>query len=1252
MEQLTALSPEQRELFDLLSQRARPETAPPEPIAVVGIGCRFPGGANDPDSLWQLLTEGRDAVREVPRERWDIDAFYDPNPDAPGKMGTRSGGFLDDVDRFDAAFFGISPREATWMDPQQRVLLEVCWQALENAGIAPDSLAGSRTGVFGGLCTGDYFRWVYADAERVSAYAATGTLPSTAAGRVSYLLGLQGPCIAVDTACSSSLVAIHLACQSLRQKECEMALAGGVSLILSPETSINFTKARMLAPDGRCKTFDATADGYGRGEGCGMLVLKSLSAAKRDGDTIWGAILGSAVNQDGRSNGLTAPNPIAQEALLRAALAAAHVKPGDVSYIEAHGTGTPLGDPIEIGALAAVLGRGRPKDRALRIGTVKTNIGHLEIAAGVAGLIKTLLCMRHRQLVPNLHFRQLNPEIAAAIGDLPIEVCQRNEPWEGVDGRLIAGVSSFGFGGTNAHVIVEGGWPSQAAPSLVPSVGNGLRAVPPHLPLPPGEGRGEGRGVALGLTMAIDAGSRDDGPLPNPLPKGEGINVLPLPPGEGRGEGASHPSDVDSRAYSSPHAPREESASAERHNLDAPHNAKSEGIHHAERDAYCTLQVLCLSAKTPAALAALAHSYLDFLSHIDADIADICYTANTARAHFDHRLAVVGGTCRELAENLAKLAANGPDTARPDPAAAPPTNGDALHPRQIAERYLQGVTIDWRAVYGSAPRRRIALPTYPFQRERYWLPVGQAFQPDEIGANRESRSPTSNAVDSDSSRSPVRLESLTYAHPLLGHRLRTASRDIIFESHLTPSSPGWLADHVVRGTVIVPGAAYVELALTAARLALPPSTVYCLPSTCFRLLSTSLPQFLPLDSAGRLLQTALTPQGDGGWQFTCSSADPEAGPDAAWTLHATGTIASGALTDAEPTPTLDEARSHCARAGDVAEHYRMLASAGLEYGPTFRGIAELWSGDRAALARVLVAPTLRGGEFGRRQATDPSPSRSAAATLAEYTLHPALLDACLQTFVAALSADAALFVPVGWESFDVLPRDSVGNGLRAVPQASDTAALPLPPGEGWGEGSRLPLPPGEGRGEGEILPLPSGEGWGEGVVNLWAFAQLDDPLVARNSFRDEPSRPDELIGRLTIFDSAGAPLATWSGIRLKRLPRPAAERSAGALAPKENDVDESGSSSNTADSKPDGDGLLKVIHECAVRVLELPRGETIGPDDNLYDLGMDSIMATELLFHIEKALDCSLPMQAMAKSKTIIQIAEMVRSKRKDLVAK
>jgi acyl transferase domain-containing protein len=456
LERISKLSPKRLALLamELNNKLGRLEQRAAEPIAVTGIGCRFPGGANDSDSFWRLLIEGRDTISEVPPGRWDIDAFYDPDPDAPGKMSSRWGGFLDGIEKFDPEFFGISPREAAGMDPQQRILLEVSWEALENAGQNPDGLAGSRTGVFVGLCNSDYFLMQFEGGRSsIDAYVGTGNAHSIASGRISYILGLQGPSISVDTGCSASLVAVHLACQSLRAGECRMALAGGVNLILMPDTTIFLSKAHMLSPDGRCKSFDASADGFVRSEGCGIVVLKRLSDARADGDRILAVIRGTASNQDGRSNGLTAPNGPSQVAVIREALANAGLQAGDIDYIEAHGTGTALGDPIEARALADVFGQGRSSEYPLSVGSVKSNFGHTESASGIAGLIKVVLALQQEKIPPSLHLKKMSPHIDWT--GLAISVPSAATSWNRKRGLRAAGVSSFGFSGTNAHVTLS-----------------------------------------------------------------------------------------------------------------------------------------------------------------------------------------------------------------------------------------------------------------------------------------------------------------------------------------------------------------------------------------------------------------------------------------------------------------------------------------------------------------------------------------------------------------------------------------------------------------------------------------------------------------------------------------------------------------------------------------------------------------------------------------------------------------------------
>ncbi len=515
------------------------EQAKTEPIAVIGLGCRFPGGANDPDQFWSILQEGVDAVIEVPSDRWNIDDYYDPDPEIPGKMYTRYGGFLrEPIDQFDPEFFGISPREAMRMDPQQRLLLEVSWEALEHAGQAAEQLRHSRTGVFMGLCWDDYAERTRlpGNEDTLDQYATFGTLRSVAVGRISYVLGLQGPNIQIDTACSSSLVSVHLACQSLRSKESDMALAGGVNLLISPLTTLARCKSKALSRDGRCKTFDAAADGYGQGEGCGVVVLKRLSDAVANKDPILALIRGSAINHDGPSSGLTVPNEQAQEELIRQALKNARVKPEQIQYVEAHGTGTAIGDPVEVGALDAVFGSTHTQEMPLLIGSVKTNLGHLEGAAGIACFIKLVLALQREEIPPHLHFHTPNPLINWE--HLAIRVVEQRTPWLRGQKPRLGGVSSFGMSGTNAHVILE-------------------EAPPP------------------------------------------GLVASPKP--------------------------------------DRP------------------LHMFAISARSAMALRQLVERYRNAPGLVSLNLADLCFSVNTGRNHFSHRLALVAGTMPELLHKLTEV---------------------------------------------------------------------------------------------------------------------------------------------------------------------------------------------------------------------------------------------------------------------------------------------------------------------------------------------------------------------------------------------------------------------------------------------------------------------------------------------------------------------------------------------------------------------------------------------------------------------
>jgi acyl transferase domain-containing protein len=440
------------EIKRLKSRVAALEHEEREPIAVVGMGCRFPGECSSPEGFWQFLNAGRDGICEIPADRWDVDAWYDPAVFCVDKMYTRHGGFLADVMSFNHERFGISAREAAGMDPQQRMLLQVCEDALGDAGMRDRGmLAGCDAGVFIGAIANDYFQRFVENPALMDSRTGTGNSNSVLAGRLSFHYGFTGPSWVVDTSCSSSLVALHQACQSLRGGECAMAVAGGVNLMMHPTRMVALCRARILSPDGRCKAFDAAADGYGRGEGCGVVILKRLSDAQRAGDAVKAVLLGSAVNHNGHGSGLTVPGVVAQQAVIEAALRNANLEPEQVGYVEAHGTGTALGDPLEMEALCTAYGTSTP--RKLMVGSVKTNIGHLEAAAGIASLIKVALMVQKGEIPAHLNVKHLNPAIPW--DDLPVVIPARTQKWPGYGEKRRAGISSFGFSGTNAHLLVQ-----------------------------------------------------------------------------------------------------------------------------------------------------------------------------------------------------------------------------------------------------------------------------------------------------------------------------------------------------------------------------------------------------------------------------------------------------------------------------------------------------------------------------------------------------------------------------------------------------------------------------------------------------------------------------------------------------------------------------------------------------------------------------------------------------------------------------
>jgi acyl transferase domain-containing protein/NADPH:quinone reductase-like Zn-dependent oxidoreductase/NAD(P)-dependent dehydrogenase (short-subunit alcohol dehydrogenase family)/acyl carrier protein len=1181
LENVQALAPGRAESEPAAALAVTPATealpGADDPIAIIGVACRFPGQADTPEAFWSLLQGGVDTIREVPPDRWDIDDYYDPDPDAPGKMYIRHGGFVDNVQQFDSTFFGISPREAVSMDPQHRLLLEVSWEALERAGQAPEKLMGSRTGVFVGISSNDYslLHLKAQDATRINAYYGTGNSGSTAAGRLSYVLGLRGPCLAVDTACSSSLVAIHLACQSLRSGECRTALTAGVNLILTPEVTINFCRARMLATDGRCKTFDAAADGYVRGEGCGAVVLKRLRDAVADGDPILALIRGSAVNQDGRSAGLTVPNGPAQEALLREALATAGVLPSEVGYVEAHGTGTSLGDPIEMAALGSVLREGRSPDRPLVVGSVKTNVGHLEAAAGVAGLIKVVLSLQHQEIPPHLHFKQLNPHIS--IAEIPAVIPTSATPWPEASGRRIAGISSFGFAGTNAHIVVEGAPAALAAPAisgertrhivalsaktepalqaLAGRLAQRLAAEPALSPADMAFSMNTGRGTFPHRLAAVVESTAQaaalladvaEGGAPAAAIRGEfrgsdraGLAFLftgqgSQYPGMGRQLyetqptfrrvldrcdeilrpllprpllSAMYPKDgeatpLDRTEYTQPalfaleyslfelwrsfgiepsavmgHSVGEYVAAcvagvfsledglrliAARGRLMgalpsggamAAVLAEEDRVRRAIAGHGPALSVAAVNGPASVVISGLEAAVQEVIEGFDREgvrtkrltVSHAFHSAlmEPALDEFERlagevsfaapRLTLIANvTGRAAGEDVCTAAywrqhareavrfADGMSAlwqlgyrtfveAGPSPTLlgmgrqCVPSEEDASWlgslvknrdswaelAKSLGTLYVRGYDVDWAGFDQDYARRKVVLPTYPFERQRHWIETGRP------------RPEGSQAAD---------------VHPLLGHRLSSASKDVLFDARIDAEALPYLADHCVYGNVVVPAAAYLEMGLAAAA-----QTLGSGPHVVENVV-VSEPMVL-VSGSERPVQVIVTPQEGEPSRFQVFSrtgggdSEPER-----WHVHAAGTLRDAS--DADPSTgaseTLAAIRERCSATVGVAGYYDALRESGIDYGPRFQAMAELWSGKGEALGRLALPAAVEGDD-------------------AAYVLHPVLLDAGFQVLGAADLGDKRdaehVYLPIGLDRLRGVGRRPVWAHARTRSEA-------------------------------------------------------------------------------------------------------------------------------------------------------------------------------------------------------------------------
>ncbi|MDG9720447.1 type I polyketide synthase, partial [Streptomyces sp. DH24] len=1105
---------------------ARAEAAPPsvaerlpsvadDPVVIVGMACRFPGGVAPPEDLWRLVSEGGDAVSEFPSDRgWDLERLYHPDSEHAGTSSTRAGGFLAGAGEFDPEFFGMSPREALATDAQQRLLLESSWEAIERAGIDPTSLRGSRTGVFAGVMYNDY--GLLLDSREFEGLRGNGSAMSIASGRIAYTLGLEGPTVSIDTACSSSLVAVHLAAQALRSGECSLALAGGVTVMSTPTTFVEFSRQGGLAPDGRCKAFSDAADGVGWAEGVGVLVLERESDALRNGHRVLAVVRGSAVNQDGASNGLTAPNGPSQQRVIRQALAAAGLLPADVDVVEAHGTGTTLGDPIEAQALLATYGQDR--ERPLLLGSVKSNLGHTQAAAGVAGVIKSVMAMRHGVVPPSLHADAPSPHVDWSAG--AVELVREETLWPETGLARRVGVSSFGLSGTNAHVILEAGpepgpepepvddrpdgvlvplvvsaRSERALDELLQQLGDCDPSVDVGFSLAVGRARFAHRAVLLasgdGVTEVARGVADDVAPVAF-LFAGQGSQRLgagrelyerfpvfaealdtvlaALDPALrgvmwGEDEAALHRTEFAQPAlfavevalfrlvtslgvtakYLVGHSVGEIAAahvagvlsladacalvSARARLMQAlPEGGLMLAVEAGEGEVTPLLgdgvsiaaingpSSLVLSGTEEAVLAVAAglpgrrttrlrvshafHSPLmdpmleDFraalsalefhepripvVTNLTGGLGGDLHTPEYWVRHVRETVRFADGVRVLTEQGVTRFLELGPDGVLSTLVAEAAPGADAAVPVLRKDRaeeasllaalgrlFVRGVSVDWPAVFAGTGARRVDVPTYPFQRQRFWPAGGGPGLGD------------------------VRAAGLAAAdHPMLRAAVALAdSDDVVLSGRLSLATHAWLADHEVFGRAVVPGTAFVEMAVRAGD-----EVGY----GTLEELTLAAPLVVP-EGAAVQVQVRVADADDGGRRVVTVHARPDdPSGDAVWTQHA-----SGVLTETPVRPAWHDTAQWPptgAEPVDIGDLYEELADAGFSYGPHFRGLRGVWRRGDEVFAEVVLPSGTEVGGFG---------------------VHPALLDAVLHAVAAAAGGTGEQGLPFVWEGVSV-----------------------------------------------------------------------------------------------------------------------------------------------------------------------------------------------------------------------------------------